>query len=306
MNNLVLPFSLNIPEEIPVTKIENASTQANNVHLQALRLDVLHPFVSGNKIYKLYYFLEEALKNEKKNIITFGGAYSNHLAATAFACNSLNLKSYGIVRGEEPETLSPTLLLCQQFGMELKFVSRENYREYDSNEFRKRFKENYILVPEGGYGQEGANGAALIMKNENLQHSSHIITAVGTATTLAGLCAGAADNQEIIGMPVLKNMTDIPARLNQLLNGKEYHQPEIFSEYHFGGYAKKNIELLNFMNKLFMDHNLPTDFVYTAKMMYGIFDKIENKYFPPGSVITALHTGGMQGNNSLPTGSLCF
>ena len=105
---------------------------------------------------------------------------------------------------------------------------------------------------------------------------------------------------------MLKNMSDIPDRLKQLLNGKKYHQPETFNEYHFGGYAKKNIELLNFMNKLFRDHKLPTDFVYTAKMMYGIFNKIENKYFRPGSVITALHTGGLQGNNSLPKGSLCF
>lgn len=303
---MVVPFSLNIPNEIQVTQIVNASTIANNVHLQVLRLDLLHPFVSGNKLYKLHYFLKDAIQQGIQNIVTFGGAYSNHLAATAYACDALNLKSYGIVRGEKPEKLSPTLLFCQQFGMVLIFVSRELYRENDSEHFLQNVQGEYILIPEGGFSPEGAKGAALIMENKNITNSTHIVTAVGTATTLAGLCRGAAEMQEVIGIPVIKNMTDIPVRLEELVLNNDYNPPVIFDEYHFGGYAKKNVELLGFMNQIYEEHKLPTDFVYTAKMMFGIFDKIENKYFPKGSVITALHTGGLQGNNSLRIGTLIF
>lgn len=303
---MVPPFSLDIPNEIPVTIVENAATLAKNVQLHVLRLDLMHSFVSGNKLYKLHFFLKEAIVAKINSIVTFGGAYSNHLPATAFACNSLGLESYGIVRGEQPADLSPTLLFCQENNMHLIFVSRKEYRQPANHELIKDLPEKYILVPEGGFAPQGAEGAALIMKNDFCKKASHVITATGTATTLAGLCLAAEATQKIIGIPVLKNMLDIEDRISFLLTGNKYLRPKIFSEYHFGGYAKKTNELINFMNWLYNLHELPTDFVYTAKMMFGILDQIEKNYFPPGSSIIALHTGGLQGNNSLPSGTLIF
>lgn len=279
------------------------------VRLSVLRLDKIHPVVSGNKLFKLHYFLDEALRSSHKTILSFGGAYSNHLAATAFACASLKLKSIGIVRGEQPTRLSPTLQQCLKDGMRLKFISRQKFAEKESEEFMLSLQNefgHYTIVPEGGYHPSGADGAALIMNLIGQDHS-HICTATGTATTLAGLLKAAAPSQTIIGVPVLKGISDIEERIKYLLGDKtSLKNLQLLPGYHFGGYAKKNDALIGFMNECWQQYHIPLDFVYTAKMFFGIIDCIRNDHFPPGSNILCLHTGGLQGNKSLPLHTLLF
>ena len=165
---------------------------------------------------------------------------------------------------------------------------------------------NSLIIPEGGYHPIGARGASLIADLTAEAAADYIITAVGTATTLAGFLQKAAPGQQVIAIPVLKNFTDIRERLLYLNGQMEYKNLHIWNEYHFGGYAKKTPELLQFMNDVYSQSGLPTDFVYTAKMLFAVIDKIKNNFFPPGSRILCLHTGGLQGNQSLPEGSLIF
>lgn len=296
-------------KNISLDKVITNGNVKQNLSLSILRLDKIHIDVSGNKLFKLHYFIKECLQSSHKTILTFGGAYSNHIVATAFLCNQKGLQSIGIIRGEPPPTLSPTLIRCKQFGMRLKFISRDLYRNSVCNaEMIAAFKQefgDFTMVPEGGYNPLGAKGASLIMDIINEYNFSHVCTAVGTATTLAGLLLNRNINQEIIAIPVLKNMMDIPERLKHLGVDNNY-TPNIFVDYHFGGYAKHTNDLIDFMNTFYVETKIPTDFVYTAKMMYGIYDKIKEGYFTDGSNIVCLHTGGLQGNKSLPAGTLIF
>jgi 1-aminocyclopropane-1-carboxylate deaminase/D-cysteine desulfhydrase-like pyridoxal-dependent ACC family enzyme len=280
------------------------------VSVSVLRLDKIHPVVSGNKLFKLHYFLEDALGSKQKCILSFGGAYSNHLSATAFACKALNLKSIGIVRGEQPAKLSPTLQQCIKDGMQLKFVSRQQYAGKENPDFIKVLQTEFgefIMIPEGGYHPAGARGAALIMELISNKNYSHICTATGTATTLAGLAAAAKPNQTIIGIPVLKGMTDIKERMQYLTGTSETPKNiQLISDYHFGGYAKKTEVLIQFMNDCWLQYHIPLDFVYTAKMLFAVKESIGNNYFSKGSDILCLHTGGLQGNKSLPLQSLLY
>ncbi len=278
------------------------------VWVTVLRLDKIHPVVSGNKLFKLHYFLQEAGAATYKTILTFGGAFSNHLVATAYTCQAAGLKSIGIVRGEKPAVLSATLQHCINYGMQLQFISREAYDKKDTADFIAALKNEFgdcCIVPEGGYNNTGAKGAALIWRLIPQNRYTHVCTATGTATTLAGLLSG-ADKETIISIPVLKGMTDIEERVNFCGTGANKNHLQIFDGYHFGGYAKKTPELTGFMNYLWQQHQLPTDFVYTAKLFFAVYDKIKNNHFAAGSSILCLHTGGLQGNVSLPEHSLLF
>jgi 1-aminocyclopropane-1-carboxylate deaminase len=288
---------------VTITELVSPPIQQKNIRLLVARLDLLHPVVSGNKIFKLHEYLEDALQRRAETVKTFGGAYSNHLVATAFACQSLGLHCVGIVRGEKPSTLSHTLVQCKQLGMELQFVSREAYHELTHAEL---IDQGSIIIPEGGYSAAGARGASKIMDLVAEGNPTHVVTATGTATTLAGLLQKAAVGQKVISVPVIKNMQDLPSRL-QFLNGKSrYDQLQVWEDFHFGGYAKKTGALIDFMNQFYQSFAIPTDFVYTAKMMYGVMQKINEEYFLPGSCICCIHTGGLQGNLSLPEGILVF
>ena len=296
-------------QSISFDNIINKSLKEKNISLSIARLDKIHKDVSGNKIFKLHYFIDECLRSSHKTLITFGGAFSNHLVATAFLCNQKGIKSFGIVRGEEPQVLSHTLERCRDLGMSLKFISRQNYKNFDSDDedidaLINSFGD-FTMVPEGGYHAAGAKGASLIMDVVRPNKFSHICTAVGTATTLAGLLLKKKMDQEIIAIPVIKNMIDITERLNYLGVAAD-KIPIVFGDYHFGGYAKHTKELISFMNSFYTETQIPTDFVYTAKMMYAVFDKINSGYFADGSNILCIHTGGLQGNKSLPQGTLIF
>ena len=304
IKNLLVDYS-----NITTNLLEGELMLKKKVSLSVIRLDKIHSIISGNKLFKLNYFLEKINEQPIKKIISFGGAYSNHLVATAFACNQKNIDCIGIVRGEKPALLSQTLIQCSTYGMQLVFISRAEYEKKDEPDFIENLKTQFgdcLIIPEGGYHYLGAKGAAEIMDFIN-SDSTHICCATGTATTIAGLLMKATAHQKLIAFPVLKGMTDIENRISFLTNNQaNLDQLHIENNYHFGGYAKKTPALIAFMNQLYQQYQLPTDFVYTAKMMFGVFDLIENDFFKPGSKITCIHTGGLQGNVSLPTNSLTF
>ncbi|HEY8690792.1 MAG TPA: pyridoxal-phosphate dependent enzyme [Chitinophagaceae bacterium] len=300
-----LPDIKNI--KVDIDKIENELTLEKNVSLSILRLDKIHHEISGNKFFKLYYFLQNAIASQKK-IITFGGAYSNHLAATASACKMFEINCIGIVRGEEPKDISHTLLFCKEHGMELKFISRENYKRKDDEDFKIKLTGKFgdhVLIPEGGYSKQGVDGAALI-SNFYSADFTHICCAVGTATTLAGLINSSYVSQHIIGFSALKGLTDFENRIQFLIGKLLDKKYSLNNDYHFGGYAKKTDELILFMNTFYKAFAIPTDFIYTAKMVYGVFELIKKNHFPAESKILCIHTGGLQGNFSLPSGILNF
>ena len=295
--------------KIPIQKISDDLFDQKKVTVSVLRLDKLHEIVSGNKLFKLHHFLQIAQQRSQEGIITFGGPYSNHLVATAYACKEIGLKSIGFVRGEQPAVLCHTLQACLAHGMELKFITRQQYDKKDQPEFLESINLAYprfLAVPEGGYHPLGAEGASLIM-NWIPNHTSHICCAIGTATTLAGILKKLKKEQQLIGFPILKNMRDIEQRI-AFLSSTPYNtqQLQIMDDYHFGGYAKKTKELIDVMNTLYEKHLLPTDFVYTGKMMFGVMDCISKDFFQKGSNILCIHTGGLQGNLSLQLGSLKF
>jgi 1-aminocyclopropane-1-carboxylate deaminase len=276
------------------------------VELSVLRLDKLHPLVSGNKWFKLRYYLLDARAQGKKNIITFGGAWSNHIIATAAACRMEGLNATGIIRGEEPAQLSATLQQAKEWGMQLVFLSRNEYREKKIPPALLT-KDSY-LINEGGYGEQGARGASTILEYSGSEFT-HYCCAAGTGTMTAGLINAALAKQKIISISVLKNDADLEKRIASLLSRKDNPPQtdyELIHDYHFGGYAKHQPALLAFMNDFYSKTGIPTDFVYTAKLFYAVTDLIQTNFFPEGSKIMVIHSGGLQGNLSLPKGTLTF
>lgn len=294
-------------KEPKIIQLKDKLFEKTELKVFMLRLDEIHPVISGNKLFKLIYFLKEAKESVHKTIITLGGAYSNHLAATALACKKLNINSVGIVRGEKPEILSHTLQFCLQQGMQLEFISRSSYKNINA-EFLQDLKNKHgehILIPEGGFSVKGKQGASMINHYFADKNFTHICLPVGTATTFAGITDANKSGSKIIGFSVLKNMNDLSERFRQLKvdPSKEYL---FINDYHFGGYAKETPELISFMNRFYTNYSVQLDFVYTAKMMFGIYDLISKKYFEPGTKILCIHTGGLQGNDSLAEGKLIF
>lgn len=262
-----------------------------------LRLDQIHPVVSGNKWFKLKYYLENAANTGAQTLLTFGGAYSNHIIATAFAAKVKGFSSIGIIRGEQPQQLSPTLQSAIDYDMQLIFLSREAFKKKEQAEEVQALLNrltNYYLIPEGGAGPLGIKGSKEILElAANHNTYSHILCALGTGTMFAGLQQSAAPHQQVIAIPVLKGMIDpVGTRRGAF--------------YHFGGYAKKTPELLSFMNNFYERTGIPTDFVYTGKLLYAFMDLLRNDFFPPGSNILLIHSGGLQGNNSLLEGTLYY
>ena len=293
-----IPISNITPDKIPLDLFSQ-----KDIEVSVLRLDKIHPVISGNKWFKLRYYLEDAIRQNKKTIVTFGGAWSNHIIATAAACKEASLDSIGIIRGEEPGQLSPTLIRAKEFGMKLIFVSREDYRNKKIP--LKLNTADYYLVNEGGYGIKGAEGAATILDNFEYQNYTHICCATGTGTMLAGLTNKILTAQKTIGISVLKNETSLNEKVKALLINKE-KSFEIIDAYQFGGYAKCTPGLINFINEFYLQTNIPSDFVYTGKLFYAIIDLIEKNFFLPRANILIIHSGGLQGNVSLKDGTLIF
>jgi 1-aminocyclopropane-1-carboxylate deaminase len=276
--------------------------------IDVLRLDLLHPVISGNKWFKLKGYLKAAKAENKTTLLTFGGAYSNHIVATAAASKQEGFKSIGIIRGEEPKVWSPTLLAAKSYGMNLVFLSRSSYREKEipPEVHLQNFPSDIFEIPEGGYGRLGKEGAKDILKSFDPASYTHIVSAVGTGTTLAGLSEASKSKQKIIGIPVLKNAFSLQHEIEDLLSTEKQSSFELISDYHFGGYAKRTQELIDFMNAFYRDTAIPTDFVYTAKALYGVFDLFRKGSFKNEDKILFIHSGGLQGNLSLPKGTLIF
>jgi 1-aminocyclopropane-1-carboxylate deaminase len=285
-------------EEIRLPKLKEKGLQVD-----VLRLDELHPIVSGNKYFKLKYYLQEAIQQQKKAIVTFGGAYSNHLLATAFSCETFGLKSIGIVRGEAPRELSHTLRQALSYGMELEFVSREDY--LSKCRFVVGSSPDSYSIPEGGGGLIGEKGASEILDLVNVADYTHIVCAVGTGTMLKGLLKASTPAQSIVGIPVLKGFENWQG-LKGI--GEEAFAKRAFllCDHHWGGYAKSSPQLIQFMNDFFHQTQIPTDFVYTGKLFYALFELVSQSYFAPGSRLLAIHSGGLQGNGSLASQTLDF
>ena len=275
-----------------------------NVAADVLRLDKIHPVISGNKWYKLKYYLQEAAALKAKTIATFGGAYSNHIVATACAARLSGFRSFGVIRGEEPAILSHTLKNAVDYGMQLHFVSRETYRNKDAV---KAIFNNYFWIDEGGFGVKAAMGASEILDNVALENYTHIITAAGTGATFAGIVKKISPQQKAIGISVMKNNFELMEQIKSLLTNDEQQKDfELNHDFHFGGYAKKNDELIHFMNETFVNTGIPLDFVYTAKAFYAMKALIAKGTIPENSKVLFIHTGGLQGNLSLPEGLLKF
>lgn len=294
-------------DSITVDKINFPILKEKNVHVSVLRLDKIHSVISGNKWFKLKYYLEEAKTEGKEEILTFGGAYSNHIIATAAAGKLYGLKTTGIIRGEQAEKLSHTLLEAKEYGMELFFITREQYRNKEIPEEIKKAVGKYYMIPEGGYETLGAKGASEILNYCSKEFYSHLVCAAGTSTMMAGLIKASSSRQEIIGVAVLKNNVGLKEELNNLLSPLEKNKrSSLINDYHFGGYGKHKPELIDFMNEFYEDTSIPTDFVYTGKLFYGVFDMIKKDLFPAESNILIIHSGGLQGNLSLPKRTLIF
>ncbi len=277
----------------------------HNISLDVLRLDAMHPIVSGNKYFKLKFYLQEAITSKANGVATFGGAYSNHIVACAFACKEAGIPCTGIIRGEEPAVYNATLMDAKKYGMHLHFVSRQDYRDKES--LKKKFNTLY-WINEGGYGNAGAEGVKDIFNYiPGFEKYHWIVCAVGTGTTMAGLIKGAAPNQQVLGISVIKNNFSLEAGIRELLPEKNKLQElHVLHDFHFGGYAKYAADLIQFMNETWKKNRLPLDFVYTAKAYYAIHSLIKNKYFSNSEKILFIHSGGLQGNRSLPENTLQF
>ncbi|NNH88667.1 1-aminocyclopropane-1-carboxylate deaminase/D-cysteine desulfhydrase [Acinetobacter terrae] len=263
------------------------------------RLDQIHPQISGNKFFKLKYNFLQAQKQGLNKVLTFGGAYSNHIAATAYAAHLFGFKSVGIIRGEElvAKPLNSTLATAQQFGMQLQFVSREQYRLRDQSEYlaalNQQFPEHFI-IPEGGTNPLAIQGCKEILNTDDLKNYDVICCAVGTGGTISGIIEASSEHQKILGFSALKG-DFLQHDVQQWTMKKNW---QITDAYCGGGYAKTTPELFHFMQAFEAEHTIPLEQVYTAKMMVGLFDLIEQNYFPKDTRILVIHTGGLQGRHA--------
>ena len=304
----------------PIQSILSFS-QSQKVDL--LRLDTLHPIVSGNKFYKLRFYIAAAIENGVSTVASFGGPYSNHIVALAFTAKEAGLNSIGYIRTNADEPMTPSLEEAKAYGMELVYLGRRDFQSKKASiSETSNAKSDTYLIDEGGYGTIGAKGAATILTENDTAHYNYIVCAVGTGTMLAGCVNAASPNQKIIGIPVLKNEGSIESEINALLldkndhnnnynndsnNDKKNNKPyTLLHHFHQGGYAKTNPMMLDFMNRLWDTEKIPTDIVYTSKLLFGVEQLIQENYFEKDASILVIHSGGLQGNRSLPAGSLKF
>ncbi|MBU2951895.1 pyridoxal-phosphate dependent enzyme [Tamlana agarivorans] len=290
-----------------IFKLENSinqhiKLQNKDVELHIKRDDAIHPFVSGNKYRKLKYNLQEAEENGFNTLLTFGGAFSNHIAAVAAAGQLFGFKTIGVIRGEELECATEnnsTLSFAKQYGMTFKFVSRSDYRNKTSEAFIKALKNEFgkfYLVPEGGTNTLAVKGCEEILTEAD-KRFDFVCSAVGTGGTISGLINCSKPSQQVLGFPALKG-DFLQLDISKFAKQSNW---ELITDYHFGGYAKINEELITFINQFKADYNIPLDPVYTGKMLFGVFNLIEKGYFPKGSRILTIHTGGLQGISGMNT-----
>lgn len=287
----------------PLQTLESPFLKERAVGLSMLRLDRIHPLIPGNKWFKLKEQIRASQRRGKQQLLTFGGAFSNHLLATAAAAKASGLASLGFVRGfHGREPLSATLSDCTDLGMELRFLSRADYSRKHDPSFILQLQQEFpgaLIIPEGGNNAAGRKGAgdiaALIPGDLDL-----VVLPVGTGTTFCGIRNALDAGIRMLGFAGFKNGAHLEQEIEKNL---VYPRSgwELITEFHFGGFARHRPELIRFMNDFYHQFSVPLDFVYTAKMMYGLFRMIADNRISPGSRICAVHTGGLQGNRSLPS-----
>ena len=269
----------------------------NGIELYIKREDLVHPIISGNKFRKLKYNLQEAKRLGCKKLLTFGGAFSNHIVAVAGAGAEFGFETIGIIRGDELQDKiqeNPSLLKAQQFGMQFNFVDRNQYRDKMDPNFLALLTARYgsfYLIPEGGTNELAIRGCEEIITAADKIAFTLICCAVGAAGTLSGIINASNADQQIIGFSSLKGsfLSEVICNFAQQKNWS------VIESYHFGGYGKVTDELIRFLNAFYDKYQVPLDPIYTGKMMFGILDLIQQNYFPPHSKIVAIHTGGLQG-----------
>ena len=281
-------------ENSPIQKIK-IDTQLK-IDIYVKREDLLHKYISGNKFRKLKYNFEHIKSFNYTDAVTFGGAYSNHISATAYAGKLNNIKTIGIIRGDELEEVqnhNSTLKFAKECGMNLVFVSREDYklkkRSLKVKTLLSTLKKPF-LIPEGGTNDLAIKGCEDIL-NEDTKHFDYICTSIGTGGTISGIINASEASQHILGFSALKgdflskDISKFVTKSNWTIN----------TDYHFGGYGKVTTDLIEFINQFKLEHDIPLDPIYTGKMMFGIIDLIKKGYFKENAKILAIHTGGLQG-----------
>jgi len=283
-----------------LTQIVSPLLEQKQIECWIKRDDLIHPVISGNKWRKLKYIINHALNIDSNCITSMGGAYSNHLHALAFVGKQLDLKTIAYIRGEEPKVYSPTLMDIKAWGMELRFVSRTEYRElrqFKQYDELPGIEANQYWLPEGGATELALQGVAEIVDEIEYEFDT-LCVPCGTGTTLAGLVGSIDEKQSIIGFSALKGGGFLNDDIKKLLDKKSRikNNWSMQLDYHFGGFAKRNNELLLFMDAFEKQHFVELDPVYTGKMFYGLFAMIQQDFFKPGQKLIVIHTGGLQGN----------
>ena len=283
---------MKVPETlIPIVEIPTKK----NVQLFIKREDLIHPQISGNKFWKLFFNLNNYLETQPENplIITFGGAFSNHISAVSAAGKLYNIKTLGIIRGEEllqKWQQNPTLRLASENGMNFRFVTREDYRNKENLTQKLKFEfPNALLIPEGGTNKNAVLGIKMMLNNHT-KDFDYLCTAVGTGGTIAGISEFCEENQKVIGFKVVEDAS-LENRISELTSKRNFHLIDAA----LGGYGKINDKNIRFINDFKTENNIQLDPIYTGKMMQKVFEMIDADYFPDGSKILCFHTGGLQG-----------
>jgi len=291
------------PVPTPLDELNNPLFDEHKVKVFVKRFDLLHPYISGNKWWKLKYNFIEAREQNKDKILTFGGAFSNHIAAAACLGRDYEWKTVGIIRGEEHLPLNPVLRFAKECGMKLHYVDRETYRLKATNEFlsflSKQFGD-FFLIPEGGANAFGVEGCKEMINEMGIDFD-YVCCDCGTGTTLAGLALSLKEHQQAIGIPVLQGAEFLEEKIKELQN--KYirtfndralrNNLKLFYDYHFGGFAKSTDELDSFVNNFNQSHSIKLEYIYSGKLFYAIFDLIRKGYIKENSTIIILHTGGI-------------
>lgn len=309
--NILTNLSLNLPS--PVTAIKNKLLDDKNIQLFIKRDELIHPLIQGNKWRKLKYNILQAEKKDQNTLLSFGGAYSNHLHALAAAGKQLNFKTIGIIRGENPKQLNPCLQDMLDWGMQLKFITRLEYKQKNSikliNNLKQEFGDFY-LIPEGGNNSAGIKGCSEIL--DELDDDYDVICCeVGSGTMLSALIQkNKSASTKYLGFAVMKNpqldeeikhnLIDNTGSSGRVSTARVSTTWEINHQYHFGGFAKTSPELDEFIKNFKHENNIQLEPVYSGKMLWGILDLVKHYYFKPGTKILAIHGGGLQGLRGYP------
>ncbi len=292
-------MTISIPSPLQLYKIP--LFEEAGIEFWVKRDDLIHPTVSGNKWRKLKFNLEKAKELGYSKILTFGGAFSNHIASVGAIAKGSNLKIHAMVRGDELNSNSnPTLREADSNGLNLHFVSRADYKLWKKLEkgesISEKWKDHYI-IPEGGANEEGVRGCESIMQEISIDFS-HICLSAGTGTTAAGILRSNASSK-ILVFPALKNAFSLEEDIlsRQVDPNFKKEQLELITQYHFGGFAKVPEDLINFTSVIKEEYGLPLDYLYTAKAFYGLMDLVKRGEVKAGSKVLFYHSGGLQGNS---------